>query len=418
MMRIATRLVAAAAAVGLVAAGCSSSSKSPNSSAGSSSSSSGQTITVGILADLTGAGSNTAGTFPQGIKAGIGVAESEGYHIKYVEADTTTTPSGELSAAQRLVEQDHVYAVFLASVLGFTAAPYLDSKGIPVIGCACDSTEWITDRNMFSIIGTQDYTKVQTTYGLFFKAHGVTNLATVGYSIEPSSEDVAKDMALSAEHEGIKVGYINTNFPLGSTNVGPIALAMKSDGVNGLATGILTASTFAIMSALKDQGVNLKLALPPTGYGGDLIQGGPGASQAAQGAYFLATGEPVEMHTAATEAFQNALKTYAGVNGEPTFSEYLGYMSVAALVQGLRAAGKNATQAQLINAMLGITNFNGAGLYDTHSVSFAMQDRGKVASADNCLWFTQYQGTTFHLVPGEDPLCGQNLPGETVSQAP
>ena len=410
-MKWSKRMVAATAAVVLIAAGCSSSSKS------SSGSGSG-TITVGVLADLTGAGSNTAGSFPAGIKAGVGRAATEGYKIKYVLADSTTSPTGELQAAQRLVEQDHVFAVLLTSVLGFAAAPYLASHGIPVVGCACDGSEWITDRNMFSVIGTEDYTKVQTTYGLFMKQHGVTSVGTVGYSIEPSSADVAKSIALSAKAQGIKIGYLNANFPLGSTNVAPIALAMKSAGVDGLATGILTASTFAIISALKNAGVNLKVALPPTGYGGDLLEGGAGASQAAQGVYFLTGYEPVEMHTAATARLQQALKTYAGVTGDPTFAQYIGYVTVDAFVQGLKAAGKNPTRAGFINAMLGIRNYTADGLWDGHSIGWAMDQRGQAMNADNCLFFTQYSGTTFHLVPGEDPLCGSNIPGETISSAP
>ena len=68
----------------------------------------------------------------------------------------------------------------------------------------------------------------------------------------------------------------------------------------------------------------------------------------------------------------------------------------------------------MINAMLQIRNYNGVGLYGTHSVSFALADRGKVSSADNCNWLTQYEGTTFKLVPGMDPICGQTVPGKTV----
>jgi branched-chain amino acid transport system substrate-binding protein len=411
-------LIAAAAAIVLVA-GCSSSSKHSAGTAGSTGGqTAGQTITVGVLTDLTGAGSNTAGSFPTGVKAGVGVAATEGYHIKYVVADSGTSPTGVLTAAQRLVEEDHVFAVLLTSVVGFGAAPYLASKGIPVIGCACDGTEWISDRNMFSVIGTEDYTKVQTTFGEFLKQQGVTVLGTAGYGIEPSSEDTAKDTALAAEHEGIKVGYINTNFPLGSTNVEPIALAMKSAGVNGLVTGILTNSTFAIIDDLKALGVNLKAAVPPTGYGGDLVAGGPDAQQEAQGIYFISSFEPVELNTPATQKLVNALKNYAGVTTEPTFAEYIGYASVDALVQGLKGAGKNPTQASLINAMLGITDYTAAGLYGSHSIGWAMNQRGQYEGADNCIYFLQYEGTTFHIVPGDAPLCGQNLPGETVAQAP
>lgn len=397
-------VLAASAAVLLAATGCSSSSKS-------SSGGGGHTYTVGVLTDLTGPASNTSASFPLGIKAGIGLAKQEGYNIKYVEADTTSSPAGALTGAQKLVEQDHVQAVFLSSLVGFGAAPYLASHGIPVFGAAADGPEWITDKNMFSVLGYEDYTKVQTTWGEFLKSRGVTTLATVGYGIEPSSYESAKDAALSAQHFGIKLGYQNYNFPLGSTNVGPEVLAMKNAGVNGLVTGIVTNSTFAIVRGLEQQGVQMKAAVPPTGYGGDLTQGGANAEQEAQGLYFISGWEPVEMHTAATEKLQRYLRSDAGVTGDPTFDEYIGYLTVDAFVQALKKAGPNPTAAALINAGLGITSYTGQGLWGGRSIGFDMAFRGKYEGADNCIYFTQFKGTTFHLVSGADPLCGKNLPG-------
>jgi branched-chain amino acid transport system substrate-binding protein len=352
-------------------------------------------------------------TFPKGVQAGIGETKGQGYNIKYVLGDTGSTPSGALVAAQRLVEQDHVFAVVGASSLFFAAAPYLKSHNIPVIGAAIDGPEWITDSNMFSVVGTQDYTKVYTQSGLVFKKLGATNLASIGYPV-PSSEDTAKATAISAQMAGLKVGYLNTSLPLGSTNVAPLVLAMKDAGIDSLNPDIITNSSFAIVEGLKQQGVHLKAAELAEGYGGDLVQGGPGAEQAAQGIYFGVGYQPVEMHTAATQQFQSALSTYAGVNGDPTFSEYYGYLSVDALVQGLKAAGPNATQASFIDAMLKITNYQGLGLWGGHSISFAMADRGQVSGADNCIWITQYEGSSFHVISGLDPLCGQTVPGKTI----
>jgi branched-chain amino acid transport system substrate-binding protein len=96
---------------------------------------------------------------------------------------------------------------------------------------------------------------------------------------------------------------------------------------------------------------------------------------AAQGVYFLSGYEPIEMNTPATQRFQNAMKTYAGVTGDPTFAEYIGYVTVDALVQGLKAAGQNPTQPSLINAMLGITSYNAAGPYGDHTIGWAMDQR-------------------------------------------
>jgi ABC-type branched-subunit amino acid transport system substrate-binding protein len=399
-----------AAALIVVAAGCSSSSKSPHPTGAAS-----KPITIGVIADLTGLASTDDTTVAQGVAAGVGLAAKQGYNIRYVVTDSATSPATALSDAKRLVDEDHVFAVVLISALGFSAAPYLASRGIPVVGAAIDSTEWITDKNMFSILGTQDYTHVYSTQGLAFKLIGVTNLASVGYNISPSSSESAQSTALASQHEGIQVGYLNDHFPFGSTNVGPIVLAMKAKGIDGFSGSIEENTEFAVITALRQQGVHLKGALMATGYGGDLAVGGPGATQAAQGVYFLTGFEPVEMHTPATDKLQSALKTYSHVSGDPTFAEYLGYLSVDALVQGLQKAGPNPTQAAVVNAMGSMTAYDGAGLYGDHTVAFDMADRGKASGADNCYWLTKYEGTTFQLIQGGDPICGAEIPGLKVS---
>jgi branched-chain amino acid transport system substrate-binding protein len=428
-------LAATAAAIVTVAAACSSSSKSSSSSSttspasssattssgasGSSSGASGsaasKTYTLGVLTDLTGAGSSAAKSTPLGVQAGVGLANSEGYHLKYVVADTGSTPSGALTAAERLVDEDHVFAVIAVSGLTFGAAPFLAAHHIPVIGSASDASEWLTLPNMFSIIGYENYNNVYSTFGDFFKLEGATNIASLGYSISPSSSESAKGTALSAQAAGLKVGYLNAEFPFGGTDTGPVALAMKSAGVDGF-TGAIELNTFlALNTDLRQEGVTLKVPLTATGYGGDLIQGGPGASANAQGVYFLSSYEPVEMQTPATQKFQSALQKYAGVTGDPTSNEYWGYVSIDAFVTGLNAAGNNPTQQQFITAMLGINNYTAAGLWGTHSISFAVASRGQALNADNCIWVAQYSGTTFHLVSGAEPICGAIVPGMHVS---
>ena len=308
-----------------------------------------------------------------------------------------------------------MFAVIANSALTFSAAPYLASQGIPVIGAAIDSTEWITDRNMFSVVGTEDYTKVYSQWGTIYKKLGVTNLASLGYSISPSSAGSANGIAKAAELAGIKVGYLNASFPFGSTNTDPVALALKSAGVNGLSASIETSTEFALINQLKDEGLKVTV-LNATGYGGDLFLGGAGGVKDAEGEYFLTSFEPIELHTAATEQLTNAMKTYAGVKTEPTFAEYQGYTSVEALVDGLKAAGSNPTQASLIDALLKMGTFSGGGLYGPgHSVGFALDDRGKVSGADNCAYILKFSDSAFHLVPGMDPICGKTIPGQTVS---
>ena len=409
------RAMAPAAVLVLLGAGCGSSNKTVSSgSTGSAASSKLPTYTIGLLTDLTGPVASGEESAPLGIKAGIGLATHEGYNIKYVVGDTGSSPSGALTAAQTLVEQDHVFAVIALSNLTFAAAPFLASHGVPVLGSATDGPEWLTSRNMLSVTGAADYTKVFTVVGQFLKLVGVTNMSAIGFGISPRSADAAKGADLSAQAAGIKVGYLNAALPYGTTNVGPEAIAMKNAGVDGFVSDVSTNTSFAILNALRQEGVTLKGSFLPTGYGGDLSQGGPEAGQIAQGLDFSSNFEPVEMGTAATKQLQHYMEVDAAVSTDPTYAEYLGYVSVDALAAGLKAAGPNPTRASFINAMLGITNYNAAGLYGTHSVSFAMAGRGDVSAADNCTWFARYSGTTFHLIPGAEPLCGSLIPGKTA----
>jgi branched-chain amino acid transport system substrate-binding protein len=394
------------------AGGTASSSSGTGSSSSGTASASGHTVTVGVLTDATGVAAASFAGFEKGVRAGIGVVP-KGYNIKYVVADTGSSPAGALSGAQKLVEEDHVFAVLASSAFTFNAAPFLASHGIPVIGAAADASEWVTDKNMFAVLGATDYSHVFTEAALILKKLGATNLATVSNPL-PSAAGSANSLAAAAKLEGLKVGYINTNFPLGSTDVGPVVIAMKNAGVDGIEPLLATNSSFAIISGLKNQGADIKAALIVEGYGGDLVLGGPNAQREAQGLYFQVGYEPLEMHTAATTTFQGALKN-VGVTGDPTFGEFYGYASVAALVQGLKAAGANPSQAQFIDTMSGITNFNAGGLFGSHSVSFSLDQRGNTSGAEDCTWITQYVGSEFRVVPGMDPICGQTVPGQRVS---
>ncbi len=404
-----------AAALVAVASACSSS-KHASSTSGTtvagSSSSGGSTMTIGVLTDGTGAASSGNQTSITGAKAGGVIAAKDGIKLKFVEADTQSSPTGALTAAQKLVDQDHVNAVIAVSALAFGGASFLTKEGVPVVGAAEDSTEWVTSPNMFGVFGDNDSTKVSTTLGSFFKMEGVTNLGSVGYGISPQSAAAAKGAALSAQAEGIKVGYLNANFPFGSTNVQPEALAMKSAGVDGFTAPVDPNTGFAFVSALRQLGVPPKVALLPTGYGGDLTQAGPGALQSGQGVYFYISFEPVEMHTAATEQFQQALNA-VGVTSDPTYAEYEGYASVAMLLQAYQKTGANPSHSALISALNGIQSFNALGLLGSHS--FAPGAHLSVpGSPGNCLYVTKLNGSSFDLVPGADPICGTPVPNATA----
>jgi hypothetical protein len=65
--------------------------------------------------------------------------------------------------------------------------------------------------------------------------------------------------------------------------------------------------------------------------------------------------------------------------------------------------------------MLGIHDYNAAGLYGTHSVGFALSDRAQALNADNCIWVAQYSRSSFRLSNGAEPICGSLVPCKRVS---
>jgi len=361
---------------------------------------------------VTSLGASGNKTSVQGLEAGAVMAAREGWTIKYVVADDATNPGAALTAAQKLVDQDHVSAVIAVSAVLFGGTSFLTAQNVPVIGAAEDGPEWLTAKNMFSTYGAIDETKVTTVYGQLFKMLGVTKVGAVGYSISPSSAESAKGGAASAVAAGLQAPYVNAQFPFGSTNVQPIALAMKSDGVDGLVAPLDANTSFALVTAMKQLGDPLKAAVLATGYGGDLQQAGPNAEQVAQGVYFYTSFEPVEMHTAATEQIEKDLNA-VGVTTDPTYAEYSAYTSIGLLVQALNATGPSPSHAALINALSNITNWDALGLFDNHPID--PSDRNGPTGTNNCVFVTEFVGSSFQLVPNATPLCGTNIPGKTVS---
>src|SRR5262249_14492010 len=148
---------------------------------------------------------------------------------------------------------------------------------------------------------------------------------------------------------------------------------------------------------------------------GDLVNRAPRPVQPPQGAYLLTAFEPEDMQTSPTKQLQHYLQAPPGVTTAPTVAADQRYVSIDAVVQGLTSAGSNRAHASFSNAMLGMSKYPGAVLWGSHTLSFAMDSRGKASGIDNCYWIAQFGGTTFHLVSGMEPLCGALIPGKTVS---
>jgi branched-chain amino acid transport system substrate-binding protein len=394
--------LSAAAVVSLAACSSSSSSSSGGASVSKGQSVSGGTIKIGLMTDLTGVSASGFTTTKQGVNAYIdyinGQGGVNGKKISIVLGDTTSSPTGALTAAQKLVQNDKVFAIIENSSVFYGAERYLLKAGIPVVGSAIDGPIWNDPKNtnLFAATGVGNPNYMGLAQGQYVKTRGVTSCAALGYSDSESAQKSATAFTKSCEAAGLKTGYLNTQVPSGTTDVGAIALAIKKSGANGLTMSLRPNTAFAVVGALKQLGVPMKSILLPAGYGSDLIASAA-AVQAAQGVDFETLGYPAETHNAATD-LRRANLTKVGATSPPTFGEQYGYLPAVGMVTGLKAAGSDLTQGNFTTKLRAVTDFTGDGLLP-YKVNFSDYTPGT-----QCIAVAKLTGNVFVPVPGS-PLC-------------
>ena len=369
----------------------------------------GKSITLGLVTELTGPGAAVGTGMVRSAEARIAQQNAEGgvygRKIKLIVRDDQTNPAMDQTATAELIS-DGVFGVIDDSAVTYGGYKLLQQAGVPVTGGAYDGPEWYKqpNTNMFSISGPGGAKDPQyDNSAVFAKAHGGTKCGAVGYGISPSSQASASGFVLSCEREGLKNAFLDTTVPFGTVDVTTLVLQIKASGANVLWLPLDANTNFAIMTALKQAGVKMKVVINATGYGQVLLNDTTAVPDA-QGAWFLATGVPVESETPATKAFQSALAKYAHYTGVPDFTWYEGWGGDDLMIQGLERAGKNPTQSAFIAALHKVTDYSGNGLFGP--VSFSLSDFGK-APKTLCEYFVQLEGDAY-VHPTR--VCGAILP--------
>ena len=427
-IRLSKRAAALAGAVALLltAAACGNASTSTSSSgtggaaAASAPGVTAKSVNVGLLTSLTGPVAAGFTTVATGFKARIAMQNAHGgvngRHINVVLGDDQGTTSGALTGAQTLVQQKNVFALGMISVVGFAAQPYLTREGVPVTGTPLDGPEWSPpNSNMFPTSGSPDAKfPAPATYGNFFKRQGATNVAVVA-NASPSAEAAAKNVGASAKFAGLKASYINYTIPFTQEgSFGSIVQQMKQENVNGIFIAMEPTAAFALLENMKQAGMNVKAYLMTLAPPAAVFQNAQAAA-AAQGMWVPSHWVPVGVHTAATEAFQAALHTYADQTTAPDENEYDGWAAASAIIKGLQVAGKNPTRASFMKNLRAVTNFTADGLLvapENMKTSFGDAAEGPGPSPGNCYWYSQYKGTGW--VPDPKPVCGGLVPNSNA----
>jgi branched-chain amino acid transport system substrate-binding protein len=419
--------VAVVAALSAALAGCSSASSAGGSSQVGSGGSSApgvtaNSVTLGLLSSFTGSVSAGLTGVAAGFDARIDLQNAEGgvygRQLKVVEGDDQSTTSGMLTAAQTLVEGKQVFAIGADSSQTYAAESYLKQQGVPITGLAQDGPEWSPpDNNMFPVAGSPS-TKFPAAknMGEFFKEEGATNVAAVGYNV-PSAIAAAKNLQVSAKAAGLQSSYINTTIPISQEgDFGAVVQQMQADHVDGVFIEMEGAANFALLEAMHQAGMHVKVYLldyiqPP-----DSFQNST-AKADAQGSWAPSPWVPTQLNTPATKAFVAALAKYQHFTSAPDQNVYAGWAAASALIEGLQVAGKSPTRASFIAGLRKVNDFTADGVIagtTSFTASFGTGAEGPGPYPGECYYYEQYEGVAYTL-PNPEPICGGLIPNSDAS---
>lgn len=372
------------------------------------------TITIGMMDDETGVASSTTGDGVGAAQARIDLQNAhggvDGRKIKLVAVDTQSNPTQVSTAAQDLVQNDHVFGVIADSAFTLGGAKYLTAQGVPVTGEGIDGPEWGTSTNMFTdapptfTIYPNGKSYNYTTLSNFLKSEGATKVAVLGYSISPSATLSLHQVVAADTADGLQNCLEDGSIPFGSANFTSLVLQLKQLGCNGVVGTFVAASNVGLATAIAQAGLHIK-QFYYTSYAQAALTNA-GANSALQGTFTegaptTGSAPTVKATKAEIAALVKYDKSYPG--GIPDLGATIGWLAADTMIEGLKLAGPNPTQASFIAKLRAVSNYTMGGTSAT-PVSFNYLT-GHFPST-SCFTVITLKGKEF-VAATKKPTCGK-----------
>ena len=323
-------------------------------------------ITVGSIANVTGPLSSDFAPIVNGVEAYFDMVNAQGgvdgrkLHLAY-QKDDQGSQTTDLTVAQELVEQDHVFAVVGVGTPFFGGAHYLASQGMPAFGYEV-STDWSDGPNLF---GTYDsvlnFSTAAPGYAYVAKRLGARSVGVIAYGVAQSAAGC--QAAIAGFHKyGIKVGYSDLDFPFGGDPDADV-LHMKAAHVDLLFSCMDAYGNIAFARSIQQNGLSMHQVWLD-GYDRGTLQQ---YSSLMSGVYVSIQHVPFEATTTFPGMYPGMDQYIAAMRRyEPAYTydeiAFDGWINAAQFVAGLRAVGRNLTQAKLVAAIDRETAFTGGGV--------------------------------------------------------
>jgi branched-chain amino acid transport system substrate-binding protein len=328
-----------------------------------------------------------------------------------LEAVDDMSSGANLTGAQDLVKNRHVFAVVNNSSFAFLSYRYLLGAGVPMIGGGFDG-------NYYSQKGNENIIDAggngsPPPEGIIFtnatdvaKKLGATKIGSVGYGVSPSSSGVAKDtQKYAAKASGLKPVYLNTAVDFGSTDVGSIVLGIKNSGADAVYLPLDGNTNLAIAQGLQQNGVPMKAILMASGYGQAMLDS-PITKTLNSVDVVSQIYKPAELsNDPAVKQFRSDLKKYSGITGVPDYGAYTGYLACDLAITGLQQAGKNPTRQGFIDGLHQLGTYKAADL-TCQPLDISLTNFGKTPTK-SCQYFVTFKNGKFVVMNKGKPIFGK-----------
>jgi branched-chain amino acid transport system substrate-binding protein len=293
------------------------------------------------------------------------------------------------------IDQDHAFAVIVSSY--WFSPTYFASTCTPTYGYNVTG-DWTGPPNLFGTTGSvQTYRTIVPAIAYLTKKVKAKSVAVLAYGVS-SSSGACQAAVNGLGNAGYTVSYSDLKITPGNPDLTPDVQRIREAGSDFILSCMTVDGNVALAREVKQYGLKVK-QLWLTVADQSVVSKD---SSLLQGVYFNVGNVPIQANQKfpgtypGLAQYLTAMKKY-----EPAYTgdniAIEGWASAALLVAGIRAAGKDLTQANVVKVTNQMTTFTAGGLFVP--INWTVTHTRIVPP--NCTAFEQVQGTKLQPVLGK-----------------
>lgn len=369
-------------------------------------------VNLGAIVTQTGYATADFGAYLYGVDAYLHYVNTVLHGVngrKLVMADPLddqSSQSQDISVARTLVTSDHVFAIVGVATAFFSASKYLSTSGTPTFGYVTQDV-WQGPKNFFGDYGSViDYASSLPDFAYVAQQVKATKVAVLAYDYPSSDSECQPAVSNLKKTYGFNVVYSNMNEPLIYANFSSDVTKMAEDKVNYVISCMQASDDVSLKRLMSEQGMGSVPQLWLDGYDRSTLKAD---ASNMNNVYLMLQHVPFESYTAYPKVFPGLnlyftqMESYLKAAFPTSYASHtqyefddvalMGWESANLFTEGLRAAGKNPTQASVIAAINKITKDVGG---PTGYGVAAPTNWGSAHTKDtspSCVTFVTTQGT-------------------------